>query len=87
MSELSDATRDVRDARGRLVGYLQRAGLSTARANANLDVLVTAIQRLNAEVARDFAEQEDGLLDTPESAAYVKGIRDTADRIHPKETP
>jgi hypothetical protein len=52
-----------------------------------LDALEAAVRHHDAEVVRDFADQEDGLLVTPKAAVYVQGIRDGADRIAPKEGP
>lgn len=87
MSDLLAAEKAVKEQRARVLGYLQRSGLSTARATANLDLLIAAVRHHDAETARDFAEQEDGHLLNTAATAYVQGIRDAADRINPEETP
>lgn len=52
-----------------------------------LAALVAAVRRHDAEVVREFADQEDGQLTSLCAASYVKGIRDGADRIRPEVTP
>lgn len=76
MTALTDAEKAVKEARARMLGYLQRSGLSTARANANLDNLIEAVRRHDAEIVRDMDPIEIAL------AGQYAG-NDIAERLSP----
>jgi predicted secreted Zn-dependent protease len=93
VSTLDDAARAV----GRVAATLRRElenptewisgehGASERDARRMVDHLIAAVRAHDAEIARDFAEQEDGHLNTLCASTYVKGIRDTADRLQSEE--
>jgi hypothetical protein len=74
VTALEDAARGVEEARTRLSVYLQQAGgLSTARVGANLDVLIAAVRRHDAETVRAEGHHWSG--------EAGQAILQTADRI------
>ncbi|WUH94499.1 hypothetical protein OG900_33085 [Streptomyces sp. NBC_00433] len=94
MTALDDAAQAVEEARSRVRNALcdppthpptGGVGMIWSDATPLVDALITAVRHHDAEVAREFADQEDGLLAMPKAAVYVQGIRDGADRIEPKE--
>lgn len=85
MTALSDAERAVAEARDALIRRLRPWSSDPAEADATTDALIAAVRAHDAEIACEFAEQEDGHLHNTAATAYVQGIRDTANRIAPKE--
>lgn len=81
MTALSDAELAVVEAREALLARI-------AQPETGIDLIAhleAAVRHHDAEIVREFADQEDGLLAMPKAAVYVQGIRDGADRIETKE--
>lgn len=87
MTALFDAEQAVAEARRDVHEYFVLLAATEAdKARAAVARLEAAVRHHDAETVRDFAGQLRAAT-YGKAAAYVKGIRDTADRIDPKETP
>lgn len=91
MTALDDAAQAVTRARAAVVRELTAPtewvdgehGSTDRDAHRLVDALIAAVRHHDAEVVRDFAEQEDRRRWTTSATVYVHGIRDAADRLRP----
>lgn len=65
--------------------HMQMGPTGAAEMGALIDALLTQHAHELADQQRAFADQEDGQLTSLCAGIYVRGIRDGADHIDPKE--